>query len=136
MVRTQMNKDHGVCGNLKRSSFELAHGLRGYRAMRCVFGLERRKNILCYADTLRGCRVGQVLRRSRPSCWYAAPLFSLVCHLLLISNSLIHSAQCQQFKRALLVFLSTSIRGTFLWVSRSHFSARVPSKELTHRTIL
>ena len=43
---------------------------------------------------------------------------------------LIHPVQCQQFKRAQFVFLSTSISVTFLWVVRSHFSACVPSKGL------
>lgn len=58
----------------------------GYQAMRCVFGSERQKDILCPADTLVGWCVGQVLHRYRPSCWCAAPLFSLACHLLLIST--------------------------------------------------
>lgn len=43
---------------------------------------------------------------------------------------LIHPVQCQQFKRALFVFLSASISVILMWVLRSHFSACAPSKRL------
>lgn len=45
-------------------------------------------------------------------------------------HSLIHPVQCQQFKRAQFVFLSTSISVIPLWVARSHFRTWVPSKGL------
>lgn len=41
---------------------------------------------------------------------------------------LIHSVQCQQFKRAQFVFLSSSISVILLWAVRSRFSTCVPSK--------
>lgn len=43
---------------------------------------------------------------------------------------LIHPVQCQQFKRAQFVFLSTSISVILKQAVRSHFSTWVPSKGL------
>lgn len=43
-------------------------------------------------------------------------------------RSLIQSVQCQQFKRALSVFLSIPISEILLRVARSHFMAWAPSK--------
>lgn len=43
-------------------------------------------------------------------------------------RSLIQPVQCQQFKRALSVFLSIPISVILLRVARSHFMARAPSK--------
>lgn len=51
-----------------------------------------------------------------------SPVVNILC--------LIHPVQCQQYKRAQFVFLSTSISVILLRVVRSHFSTRVPSKGL------
>lgn len=60
----------------------------------------------------------------------AAPLFPSSLSPVVNIRCLIHPVQCQQFKRAQFVFLSTSISVILLRVLRSHFSTRVLSKAL------